>query len=451
MRNAVHRSLERHSPFCQIVRKVPNVVVNFEIIAGKDFPRFFVYRAFVERALRKKSTYPTKRLCLWLWVLFLIPMRLFAWSDGELLIWMDTDRGHALKPIAQKFEKHFGIKATIEAPEKITDSFPLAAQAAKGPDIVIWAHDKVGEWAEGGLIAPVEFSDELTHKYFPKALQAVLHENRSWGYPIALETVTLIYNRKLVDGLPPTELSQLEPVNQKIKAKHPGVTSVLWDYKSAYYSWGILDSAGGYVFGKKGTDYDLTDVGVATPESVEGLSRIIALVQAGILPKSVSYSAVEEMMGQNKLAMMISGPWSWANLRQRGINFGVAPMPGVNGKPGRPFVGVMVAYLNRSSPNQDLAKEFLEQSMLTGEGLSAMNYGKPIGVPALISLYERMAKNSVLLRELKASVDYGEVMPNIPQMARFFTSVGAALQIATEGRASAEAALQEAEANMRRP
>src|SRR5215469_16935281 len=422
-----------------------------KLFAGKDVPRSLVYRAFMERALRKKSTYPMKRLCLWLSVLCLIPMRLFAWTDSELLIWMDTDRGHALKPIAHKFEKHFGIKVTIEAPEKITDSFPLAAQAAKGPDIVIWAHDKVGEWAEGGLIAPVEFSDEMAHKFFPKALQAVLHRNRSWGYPIALETVTLIYNRKLLDGPPPTELSQLASVNQKIKAKHPGVTSVLWDYKSAYYSWGILDSAGGYVFGKKGTDYNLNDVGVATPESVEGLSTIIALVQAGILPKSVSYSAVEEMMGQGKLAMMISGPWSWANLRQRGINFGVAPMPGVNGKPGRPFVGVMVAYLNRSSPNQDLAKEFLEQSLLTDEGLSAMNHGKPIGVPALISLYERMSKDNSLLRELKMSVDYGEVMPNIPQMARFFSSVGAALQIATEGRASAEAALQEAEANMLHP
>ena len=392
-----------------------------------------------------------KRLCLWLLVLCLVPMHLFAWTDGELLIWMDTDRGHALKPIAQKFENHFGIKTTIESPEKITDSFPLAAQVAKGPDIVIWAHDKIGDWAEGGLLAPIEFSDALAHKFFPPALQAVLHHNQNWGYPIALETVTLIYNRKLLNGPPPTELSQLTSINQKINTKHPGVTTILWDYKSAYYSWGILDSAGGYVFGKNGTDYNLEDVGVATPESVEGLSRIIALVQAGILPKSVSYSAVEEMMGQDKLAMMISGPWSWANLRQHGINFGVAPMPGVNGKPGRPFVGVMAAYLNRSSPNQDVAKEFLEQSVLTEEGLSAMNHGKPIGVPALISLYKRMAKDSVLLRELEMSVDYGEVMPNIPQMARFFSSVGAALQIATEGRASAEAALREAEANLRRP
>jgi len=52
---------------------------------------------------------------------------------------------------------------------------------------------------------------------------------------------------------------------------------------------------------------------------------------------------------------------------------------------------------------------------------------------------------------LRMAVENGQVMPNVPQMSRFFTSVGAALQVATEGRSSAEAALQEAKANMLRP
>src|ERR1700726_4175321 len=111
--------------------------------------------------------------------LFLIPVDLFAWTNGELLIWMDADRGQALKASgAKKFENDFGLKVTIEDPEKITDSFPIAAQMAKGPDIVIWAHDKVGEWADAGLIAPVQISEKYAHKFFPKAWQAVLHENR---------------------------------------------------------------------------------------------------------------------------------------------------------------------------------------------------------------------------------------------------------------------------------
>ena len=380
--------------------------------------------------------------------LFLIPAELFAWTNGELLIWMDADRGHALEAMAKKFESDFGLKVTIETPEKITDCFPIAAQMAKGPDIVVWAHDKVGEWADAGLIAQVQVTEEFKNEFFPKAWQAVLHRKGIWGYPIALETVTLIYNKKLLDSPPPTRLSDFVSLNEKIKKERPGVSTILWDYKNSYYSWGILASAGAYVFTKDGPDYDLKCVGVAHRGAVEGLSRIIALIDAGILPKSVSYSAVEDLMGRGKLAMMISGPWAWSNLIKNGIDFGVAPIPGVDENVGRPFVGVTVAYPNRSSPNQDLIQEFLEHYALTEEALTAIYHAKPTGVPALISIYEKLAKDNPLLSQLKAAVEFGQVMPNIPQMGRFFSSVSGALQIATEGRASAKAALQEAEANI---
>jgi maltose/maltodextrin transport system substrate-binding protein len=373
---------------------------------------------------------------------YLLPINLFAWTNGELLIWMDTERGRALEPIVQKFETDFGVKVTIETPEKITRTFPIAAQVGKGPDIVIWAHDKVGEWADGGLIAPVEISSEFSRKFFPEAWQAVLHQQRHWGYPIALETVTLIYNKVLLDGPPPTDLSQLASLSQDIKRKHPGVIPMLWDSRSPFYTWGILASDGGYIFAKEGTDYNLKNVGVATSGAVDALSKIISLIHSGVLPKSCSYSETEDLMGQGKLGMMISGPWAWSSLIQRGIDFGLGQIPGVNGQVGRPFVGVSVAYLNRSSPNHDLTKEFLERYLLSDEGLTAMNRGKPIGIPALISLYQEMAKDNPLLQALKVSVDHGQVMPNIPQMGRFFSSVGAALEI------SPQAALQEAETNI---
>jgi maltose/maltodextrin transport system substrate-binding protein len=124
-------------------------------------------------------------------------------------------------------------------------------------------------------------------------------------------------------------------------------------------------------------------------------------------------------------------------------------MPGVNGKLGQPFVGVTAAYFNRSGPNKDLAKYFLEHYLLTDEALSAMNQAKPIGVPALISLYQKTAKKDALVRKLKLAVDHGEVMANIPQMGRFFSAMGAALQIAADGQASAQEPLHEAAASMR--
>jgi maltose/maltodextrin transport system substrate-binding protein len=379
-----------------------------------------------------------------------IPLGAFAWTDGELQVWMDSDRARALQPILKKFEDQYAIKVHLESPQNITDSFPTAAQMGKGPDIVIWAHDKVGEWADAGLISHVEVHHETREKYFPKAWEAVTHREHVWGFPIGMETVTLIYNKKLLDGPPPKSLYELAALNEKIKQEHPGVTSILWDYKSAYYSWGILASAGAYIYAKTESEYDLGNVGVANAGAVEALSKIVELVKSGILPKSVSNSTTEDLMSQGKLAMMISGPWAWANLMKTGIDFGIAPIPGCGDNPAKPFVGVSAAYINRASPNQDVAKEFIEDFLISEEGLKAMNDAKPIGIPSLISLAKQLDQQNPLLMEMETCVERGDVMPNIPEMGRFWSAVGSALQLATNGQASVQAALQEAADNMRK-
>jgi maltose/maltodextrin transport system substrate-binding protein len=377
-------------------------------------------------------------------LLFLPGPHACGWENGELLVWMDNARGRAVQDLGDQFQRDLGIKVTVEAPEKLTESFPIAAQAGKGPDIVIWAHDKVAEWAEGGLIAPVSPSEDLTQKCFAPAWQAVSHAQRLWGYPLALETITLIYNRKLLDSAPPTQLAQLPALSQRLQQRHPEVRPILWNHASAYDCWGLLASAGAYVFPNRGNDYDVTKTGVNSPGAVEALGQIVGLVRAGVLPRSVMYSYTEDLMGQGKLAMMFSGPWAWANLVAKNIDFGVAPLPGVGGQPGRPFVGVMAAYLNRSSPNQDLAQEFLERYVATPSGLAAMNRAKAVGVPALREAYDALARTDGRVRALKACVELGQLMPNVPRMGRFFTALSTALQLAAQGRLTPQQALDEA-------
>jgi hypothetical protein len=74
--------------------------------------------------------------------------------------------------------------------------------------------------------------------------------------------------------------------------------------------------------------------------------------------------------------------------------------------------------------------------------LRALDHVKPIGIPAMISLYDDLSQNNPLLGEMKRCVDEGEVMPNIPQMGRFWTSVAAALELANCGRCGPAAALE---------
>src|SRR6516165_4737802 len=376
-----------------------------------------------------------RRFILFAYLLAAVPV--FAWT-------------HALEPVVKNFEDKYGIKTRLEAPQNITQSFPLAVQSGKGPDIVIWAHDKVGEWAGAGLISPLDISGETRAKFLPQAWEALTNKGRIWGFPIGLETVTLIYNKKLLGGAPTKFISDLAALDAKIEQEHPGTSGILWDYKSPYYSWGIFAGAGAYIWGKNDGTYNLTDIGVNNAGAIEALSDILKLVKSGILPKSVSYSTAEDKMSQGKLAMMISGPWAWSNLMKTGIDFDVAPVPGCSDKPARPFVGVSAAYINRASDNQDIAREFVEHYLVSEQGLKAMNNAKPIGIPALISLAQQMQETNPLLKEMRSCDEQGEVTPNIPEMGRFWTAFGSALEVATNGRATAQAALQEAAENMRR-
>jgi maltose/maltodextrin transport system substrate-binding protein len=373
-------------------------------------------------------------------------VRAFSWTDGELLVWISIDKGwRGLAELGKKFEKDLGIRVQVETPDGLTDKFQSAAQSGKGPDIVIWAHDRLGEWADAGLLKPLEIEDDFKAAFLPMTWDAVTHDKQIWGYPLALEAVSLIYNKKIVTGSPPAQLSEVPAFANELKAKHPNVIPIMWDYGSPYFSWPFLASDGGYPFKKVEGGYDVKDAGVNVPGAVKGLQEIVGLLNAGTLPKGSTYSVMEQKMCRGELALMISGPWAWLELRKCGIDFDLAQLPGVGGKPGKPFVGVLSALINRATPNGDLAVQFLGEYVCTADGLRIIDADIAIGVPALKALAEEQSAKNPLIKITYENALNGVVMPNVPQMGKFWGAMGAALQIATSGQATPQAALDEAE------
>jgi maltose/maltodextrin transport system substrate-binding protein len=363
-----------------------------------------------------------------------------AHKPGELLIWINGDKGYrGLQQVGEKFSKDLGVPVRVEAPEGVTDKFFQAAQAGQGPDIFMWPHDRLGEWADAGLLKPIDVAPGFRGKFFPKGWEAFTHKGRTWAYPIALESVGLIYNTNHVKT-PPATLDQVVKLAADLRQKD--VTPIMWDYNTPYFSWGFLAGGGAYVFGRTPAgDYDVKDVGVNVPGAVKALEQIVAIINDGIMPRGTSYSVMDAKMNGGELAMMVSGPWAWGNLRKSNIPFAVAPLPGIEpGKPGRPFVGVLGAMINRSSPNADLAEEFLKNHFLTNDGLRAMNADVPLGIPALESFYNELAKDP-LIAASKTAVDAGMLMPNVPEMGRFWSAFGSALSNATNGQAAPQKAL----------
>lgn len=365
-----------------------------------------------------------------------------AAEPGKLLVWINGDKGYkGIIKIGEEFTKKTGIPVTVEYPEDAPSKFQAAAAAGKGPDIWIWPHDRIGEWIEGGLLQPVTPSKKVQADIDPLAWKAFTVGGKTWGYPLSIEAVALVYNKALVPT-PPKSFEEVIALDKKLSAS--GKKAILWDYNNTYFTWPLLAANGGYPFKQKadGT-YDAKDTGVNNAGALKGAELLSKMIKDGVMTKGANYAEMEAGLAQGKVAMMINGPWSWDNLKKANVNFGVAKIPTVAGKKAPPFVGVLGAMVTKATPNKDLAVEFLENHMLTVDGLKKINDDVPLGTPANKAFFNEL-KNNPNIQATMASAQDGAPMPNNKEMGRFWSSMASALQNMTEGRQSPKEAMDAA-------
>lgn len=364
-----------------------------------------------------------------------------AIEEGKLVVWINGDKGYkGLAKVGEKFTADTGIPVEVAHPDAATDKFQQAAATGNGPDIFIWAHDRLGEWAQSGLIAAVEPSAKIKEETAEFAWSAVSYKGKLWGYPIAVEAPALIYNKALVKT-PPSTFEDVFALNKEL-AKN-GKRAILWDYTNTYFTWPMLAANGAYAFRDTENGYDVSQTGVNTPGAKQGAEVLKRLIDEGVMPRGADYSAAEAAFNKGETAMFISGPWAWSNIRKSGIDFGVAPIPSVGGAPSRPFSGVMAATLNAASPNHALAVEFLENYLLQVEGLKTVNADVPLGA-VVNKAYMAELANDPLIKATFDSAQQGQPMPNVPEMGVFWSSMEPALGNITAGRQSVDDALNDA-------
>ena len=365
-----------------------------------------------------------------------------AAQEEKLFVWINGDKGYnGLQKIGDLFEKETGIAVKVEFPDRASEKFQQAASAGKGPDIWIWPHDRLGEWVDGGLLDAVEPDASTVDAIFDHAWEAFKLNGKIWGYPLSLESIGLIYNKKLLPE-PPKTFEEIFELDQKLSKE--GAKSILWDYNNTYFSWPLMAANGGYIFGKnEDGSVNPKDIGVAHEGAIKGAALIVDLIEKGIMPKGATYSVMESTFSQGKLAMMITGPWTWANIEKSNIDFGVTVIPSINDQPCQPMVGVLGAMINHSSKNKELSKEFIENYMLKVEGLKMIDADKPLGVPANKAFFEELSKDDKINATMD-NIKAGEPMPSVQEMGIFWSTMGTALENMTAGRQSAEDALKTA-------
>ena len=361
-------------------------------------------------------------------------------EEGKLVIWINGDKGYnGLAEVGKKFEKDTGIKVTVEHPDKLEEKFPQVAATGDGPDIIFWAHDRFGGYAQSGLLAEITPDKAFQDKLYPFTWDAVRYNGKLIAYPIAVEALSLIYNKDLIKT-PPKSWEEIPALDKELRAK--GKSAIMWNLQEPYFSWPLLAAAGGYAFKTSPEGYDAKNVGVNNAAAQAGLQFIVDLVKNKHISADVDYSIADAAFNKGETAMTINGPWAWTNSDKSGINYGVAQLPTFKGKPSKAFVGVLTAGINSASPNKDLAAEFLENYLLTDEGLDQVNKDKPLGAVSLMS-YQKKLEADPRIAATMANAREGEIMPNIPQMTAFWYAEKNAIINATAGRQPVKAALDE--------
>ncbi len=80
--------------------------------------------------------------------------------DTFITVWADDTRAPILAELATAFQETYQVGLRVEQVADIRDQFVIAAPAGEGPDIILGAHDWLGQLVSSGLLAPVDLGDK---------------------------------------------------------------------------------------------------------------------------------------------------------------------------------------------------------------------------------------------------------------------------------------------------
>lgn len=339
-------------------------------------------------------------------------------ADADLVIWADELKAKALQEPAKKWGEKNGITVAVQTvANELQPTFVTANQAGNGPDVLLGAHDWIGNLVQNGSINPVQLPADAKDKVADIAMKAVTFDGQTYGVPYAVECIVLFANKKLTDTPEPTSIEEL------IKAAKAGGAEVplslpIGEEGDAYHLEPLYTSAGGYLFGSdKDGNADPKDLGVGKEGSIAAGEKMLELGKDGVLKTSISKDNAISLFTDGKAAYLISGPWAIADIQKAKIDFAMTAIPGFEGmKPAQPFAGVNAFYVAANGKNAAFADQFVSDvaaSPEIAEQMFATNQLPPVNLELqkkLSGQYPEMVKISQLAEKAAP-------MPSIPAMA----------------------------------
>ena len=372
---------------------------------------------------------------------------------AQIVIW-HAYRGAertAFEKVVEQFNRDHAGKitaSTLAVPyDAMADKITAAVPRGKGPDVFIYAQDRLGGWIEAGnTIEPIDFylDPAVTKRFLPSTLQAMTYQGTVYGLPLNYKVIAQIYNKKLVPE-PPKTTGELVRVAKKITDPATGRFGLVYWYSDFYYHAPLMNAFGGGVFGPDGKPV------LDSPANVKSLELVMKWLETDkILPAEPSTALITALFNGGKAGIVFSGPWFLGEIAPE-IDYGLALLPKVDeadGAPMRPWITVEGVYIAAPSKHKEAAYELL--TYLTDQPAAKVLALEGRQTPANAAVYSdpKVAADPELTL-FRKQVEVGIPMPNVPEMTMVWSPATTAMNVIIHKRGTPQEAMATAQKEVR--
>ena len=341
-----------------------------------------------------------------------------------LTVWVDSERVDALKGAADAYSEKTGVTVDLVGKDNntIKDDFIQQAPTGRGPDVVMGAHDWLGELSTNGVVAPIELGD-TAGDYAPVALQASTYEGTTYMLPYAVENIAVLRNADII-AEPATSFDDMIAKGQAAGLATPFVVEQGAE-GNPYHLYPFQTAFGAPVFGTDAEgNYDPADLQLGSAGGFEFATWLGAQGAAGTLNTDIDGQIAKDKFLAGESAFWLTGPWNVGSAVDAGINVAIDPVPSPTGAPASPFAGVKGFFISSESDNKVAANDFLVNYIGTEDvQLSLFEAGNVL--PALTAAADTAAADPIVAGFQAVGAE-AVPMPAIPAMGSVWSFWGVA-------------------------
>jgi len=312
---------------------------------------------------------------------------------------------------------------TVDARAKIE----LDGPAGVGADVFVAPHDHIGALVAGGHV--LTNPKDLKATYVDAAVTAATYQGTAYGYPLAIETYALFYNKDILKT-PPKTWAEIETFAKTWNDKSKNKYAIVWETANAYFDYIFMGGFGATLFGPNGNDR--TKHNINSPQAIQGLTyfqnirkNVLDVPSADLSGDFCNSSFIE-----GTAPMIITGPWKVNDYKKANVNFGIAEIPVFPGQktPPQSFSGVRLAFVSAYTDHETEARAFVD--FITSKAGLEKRFEMTGQIPPRKDITVSDPYSAGILAQAK----YAFPMPSIPQMGTYWSAMGAAFAAVWDGQ-----------------